>query len=419
MRTILHCDLNNFYASVECLDRPDLADKPVAVGGNEESRHGIILAKNMLAKQKGVKTGEALWQAKQKCPGLIILPPHMEKYIRFSEMAREVYLRYATRMESFGIDECWLDITAKAKTLENAEIIANEIREAIKKELGITISVGVSYNKIFAKLGSDMKKPDAVTVITPLNFKEKVWPLPADDLLFVGRATKRKLGNLNIFTIGDIANTHIEILKDALGKWGQTVYEYANGLDSSPVALFDEHSEVKSIGNSITTPRDLVNISDIKQVFYVLCESVAYRLRKHGLKGNTIQIHIRSNNLDIIERQSTLPAHCNTCALMIDTCMELFKKSYSLKTPVRSLGVRMTGLISENEDSVQLSLFDTQNTDNKYDKLERKIDDIRGRYGHHSIHRAIELRDSELQHSPIDKKVVHSLPTASHDKSLE
>lgn len=419
MRTILHCDLNNFYASVECLDRPDLADKPVAVGGNEESRHGIILAKNMLAKQKGVKTGEALWQAKQKCPGLIILPPHMEKYIRFSEMAREVYLRYATRMESFGIDECWLDITAKAKTLENAEIIANEIRETIKKELGITISVGVSYNKIFAKLGSDMKKPDAVTVITPQNFKEKVWPLPADDLLFVGRATKRKLGNLNIFTIGDIAQTHIEILKDALGKWGQTVYEYANGLDSSPVSYFDEHSEVKSIGNSITTPRDLVNLNDIKQVFYVLCESVAFRLRKHGLKGNTIQIHIRSNNFDVIERQSVLPNHCNTCALMIDTCMELFKKSYSLKTPVRSLGVRMTGLIPENEDSFQLSLFETQNPDSKYDKLERKIDDIRGRYGHHSIHRAIELRDSELQHSPIDKKVVHSLPTASHDKSLE
>jgi len=419
MRTILHCDLNNFYASVECLDSPDLADKPVAVGGNEESRHGIILAKNMLAKQKGVKTGEALWQAKQKCPGLIILPPHMEKYIRFSEMAREVYLKYATRMESFGIDECWLDITAKAKTLENAEIIANEIRETIKKELGITISVGVSYNKIFAKLGSDMKKPDAVTVITPQNFKEKVWPLPADDLLFVGRATKRKLGNLNIFTIGDIAQTHIEILKDALGKWGQTVYEYANGLDSSPVSYFDEHSEVKSIGNSITTPRDLVNINDIKQVFYVLCESVAFRLRKHGLKGNTIQIHIRSNNLDVIERQSVLPNHCNTCALMIDTCMELFKKSYSLKTPVRSLGVRMTGLIPENEDSFQLSLFEAQNPDSKYDKLERKIDDIRGRYGHHSIHRAIELRDSELQHSPIDKKVVHSLPTASHDKSLE
>lgn len=414
MRSILHCDLNNFYASVECLERPDLKGLPVAVGGSASSRHGIILAKNMPAKKMGVKTAEALWQAKQKCPDLIVLPPHPEKYLHFSSLARNIYMRYATRIESFGIDECWLDITAKAKTLEYAVKIADEIREIIKTELGITISVGVSYNKIFAKLGSDMKKPDATTLITPDNYKQKVWPLPTDEMLFVGKSTKRKLNQLSIYTIGDIANTPVPILKDALGKWGQTVHIYANGKDTSPVEYAGHDSDLKSIGNSITTPRDLTTRDDIKQVFFVLCESVAYRLRKHELKGNVIQIHVRSNTLEVIERQHALKTYSNTCAAMIDVCMDLFKKHYSLKTPVRSLGVRMTGLISEHEDYSQLSFLD--NSDNFIDKcdiLEREVDQIRSRYGHHSIHRALELRDKNLQHSPIEKNTVHSLPPSN------
>jgi len=417
LRSILHCDLNNFFASVECLYRPDLKDKPVAVGGSTKSRHGIILAKNMPAKTKGVKTGEALWQAKQKCPGLIVLPPHMEQYVHFSTLARDIYLRYATRLESFGIDECWLDITAKADTLSKAAEIADEIRLTVKEELGITISIGVSFNKIFAKLGSDMKKPDAITLITKENYRDIVWPLPADDMLYVGKATKRKLNNLNIFTIGDIANAPVELLKDVLGKWGQVVHTYALGQDTSPVALFDELSDTKSVGNSVTTPRDLTSKDDIKQVFYVLCESVAYRLRKHGLKGNVLQIHIRSNNLDIMERQCTLSNYSSTSASMIDACMELFNNNYSLKVPVRSLGMRITGLIPEHEDFTQLSMFDTTGEkDYKNDILERKIDDIRGRFGHHIIHRAIELRDTELQHSPIDKKITHSLPSPRNKK---
>jgi len=414
MSSILHCDLNNFYASVECLSRPDLDGKPVAVGGSAESRHGIILAKNMPAKIMGVKTGEALWQAKQKCPDLIILPPHMEKYMHFSSLAHDIYMRYATRIESFGIDECWLDITAKANTLEKAAEIADEIRCTIKKELGITISIGVSFNKTFAKLGSDMKKPDAITLITRDNFKEKVWPLPAEEMLYVGRATKRKLNDLNIYTIGDIANTPVPILKDALGKWGQTLHTYAMGQDKSPVELADHHSEIKSIGNSITTPRSLTTQDDIKQVFYVLCESVAHRLRAHGLKGNVLQIHVRSDGLEIIERQCTLKNYSNTCASMIGPCMDLFNKNYSLKASVRSLGMRMTGLIAESEDFTQLSLFSIcDNNEKKHDVLEREIDKIRSRYGHHSIHRAIELRDKDLQHSPIDGNIVHSLPLAN------
>lgn len=204
-RTILHCDMNNFYASVECLYNPALRGKPVAVGGDVEARHGIILAKNYEAKKYGVQTGEALWQAKQKCPGLTIVPPSFEKYLRFSRLAREIYGCYTDRIESFGLDECWLDLTGSERLFGGGKAVADKLRERIKFELGVTISVGVSHNKIFAKLGSDMKKPDATTVITRENYKDVVWPLPVSDLLFVGPATTRKLARYGIHTIGQLA----------------------------------------------------------------------------------------------------------------------------------------------------------------------------------------------------------------------
>ena len=267
MRTILHVDLNSFYASVECLYHPELRNLPVAVTGDVEARHGIILAKNQLAKQFNVKTGEAIWQAKQKCPKLICLPADYRKYLRFSRLAKTICADYTDRIESFGIDENWLDIGGSAQLFGTGPEIADTIRRRFREELGITASVGVSYNKIFAKLGSDMKKPDATTVITADNFREKVWPLPVEDLLYVGRATQRKLNSRMIKTIGDLANADLRTLKILLGVWGEVLHQYANGMDNSPVRLSGEESIVKSIGNSTTTLRDLVNEDDAKMIF--------------------------------------------------------------------------------------------------------------------------------------------------------
>ena len=234
-RVILHCDMNSFYASVECLYNPSIRNKPVAVGGSVEKRNGIILAKNDVAKRFGVKTGDALWQARQKCPNLVIVPPDFKKYIKLSRLAVEIYNSYTNLVEGFGLDECWLDVTGSTHLFGSGEEIAEAIRQRVKTELGITCSIGVSFNKIFAKLGSDMKKPDAITVITKDNYKSTVWPLPVEDLLFVGRATKQKLNRYGIKTIGDLACSNLSFLETLLGKWGSYLWGYANGLDASTV----------------------------------------------------------------------------------------------------------------------------------------------------------------------------------------
>ena len=255
MRKILHSDMNNFYASVECMLNPSLKGYPVAVCGSVEERHGIVLAKNYPAKAYGVATGEAVWQAKEKCPDLIVVPPHYEEYIKYSKLAREIYQRYTNQVEPYGMDECWLDITGFG--VGDPTAVAHEIRNTIKSELGLTVSVGVSFNKIFAKLGSDMKKPDAVTTIPHDTFREKIWSLPASDLLFVGRATKRFLDRFCIRTIGDLANTQPEFLKSHIGVNGLKLWRYANGYDDSPVMKQDYKSPVKSVGHGTTTVEDL------------------------------------------------------------------------------------------------------------------------------------------------------------------
>ena len=251
-RVILHCDMNNFYASVECMLNPELKNKPVAVCGSVEERHGIVLAKNYAAKAFGVSTGEAIWQAKQKCQDLVIVEPHYEQYMKFSKLAREIYGRYTDQIEPYGMDECWLDVTGSGCMGTGFEI-ADEIRRTVKFELGLTISAGVSFNKIFAKLGSDMKKPDAITCIEADSFREKIWCLPASDLLGVGRATEKVLSGYGIHTIGELAATSDDFLKCRLGKNGLAIKKYANGLDDSPVMLSDYVSPVKSIGHGITT----------------------------------------------------------------------------------------------------------------------------------------------------------------------
>lgn len=402
-RVILHSDLNSFYASVECLYHPKVRNLPVAVGGDPELRHGIVLAKNPEAKQYGVATGEAIWQAKQKCPNLVVFTPDYAKYLKFARLVRSIYADYTDKVEPFGLDEAWLDVSGCAK---DGEKIACEIRQRIREEIGITASVGVSDNKIFAKLGSDMKKPDATTVITRDNFRNTVWSLPAADLLYVGRSTQRKLFSINIRTIGDIARCDIGLLRTFLGKWGETLWYFANGLDASPVARIGEEQLIKSIGNSTTTPRDLTCESDVWMTMCVLCESVAARLREHGFKCRTVQIHVRDNKLYTFERQAKLghPSQVSTDILRL--AMELFRESYRWKCPIRSVGVRGADLVNAMDDK-QLAFFEDDEKEERHIKLERTVDDIRRRFGHLSIQKAVMLTDRPLTElNPKDDHVI-------------
>lgn len=402
-RMILHSDCNSFYASVECLHRPEIREKPVAVGGNVEERHGIILAKNEQAKKYGIKTGEALWQARQKCPDLVIVPPRFELYKRFSKLCHQIYLDYSNQVEPFGLDECWLDVTAQGV---NGVQLAEEIRVRIQKELGITVSIGVSYNKIFAKLGSDYKKPNAVTEIHRGNFKEIVWPLPVGDLLYVGRATQRKLQSYCKHTIGDLALTPEKTLKGWFGKWGSVLYAFANGFDNTPVARYVDHEEVKSIGNSTTTPRDLVDNEDVKIILYVLADSVARRLREHGYKGRTVSVSVRDNQLDSFVRQHTMNHYTNSTAEIAQEGMELFLKHYHWQQSVRSLGISISDLVSDSTP-LQLDLFGAGKEQLRMEQLDIAMDGLKKRFGTNAVRPAVLLQDPQL--SGFDPKRDHTI----------
>lgn len=305
-RVILHSDINSCYATIEHLHHPELAGKPLAVGGDPEARHGIVLTADYLAKKKGVKTGMALWQAKQVCPEITFVPPNMDLYLRFSRMAHEIYSDYTDLQEPYGIDECWLDVTDSKIIKGDGLTIAREISSRMKKELGVTVSVGVSFNKIFAKLGSDYKKPDAITTMYKNEFKTKAWKLPVSDLLYVGRATNSKMQKYGIHTIGDLARTDIDWITNVFGKMGTILWSFANGYDESPVKMENTSAPIKSIGNGTTTPRDLETDEDVKIVLYNLAESVAARLRKNGFKCRVVEISIRDNKLISFSRQKKL-----------------------------------------------------------------------------------------------------------------
>lgn len=404
-RVVLHADMNNFYASVECLYNPLLRDKPVAVVGDPEARHGIVLAKNYAAKHYGVKTGNPLWMARQLCPDIVFVPPHFDRYLRFSRIAREIYQEYTDQVESFGLDECWLDVTGSIGLYGSGEEIANEIRERMKAELGVTISVGVSYNKIFAKLGSDYKKPDATTVISRQNWKEIVWPLPAGDLLYVGPATQKKLDKYAIRTIGALANTRPETLQSMFGKIGGMLWAFANGLDASPVTMAGVEPVIKSIGNSTTTPKDLISDQDIKITLYLLCESVAERLREQNFQASTVEISIRYADLWGCTRQQKLATPvCNSKGIFQAT-YALFHKHRIKDKPIRSLGVRACEIsLCEH---IQVSLYEEVRQSHKQDKLELAMDDIRRRFGHASIRRGIVLADKQLSQDNPRDHVIH------------
>ena len=406
-RTIIHADLNNCYASIEMLHHPKLRGHPMAVGGSVESRHGIILARNYEARPYGVKVGQALWEARQICPGLIIVPPDYDKYMRFSRLFRDILCDYSPQVEPFGLDESWVDVSGISAHSGDGEAIANEIRERVKFELGVTVSVGVSWNKIFAKLGSDMKKPDATTVITEGNFKDVVWPLPASDLLGVGRATRAKLLRYGIKTIGGIANTDPSVLKTWFGKWGLFLYAYANGLDSSPVVWTGEENVVKSVGNSTTCPRDLECDEDAHIVFQNLAESVAERMRELGLQAKTVEISLRRNDLTGFIRQRTLRAPTHVSTELCRAAMDLLHANYSWDLPLRSIGIRGANLVPINS-ARQLSLFEDELRRDRRETLEFVIDGIRRRYGHYAIDRALLHLDAKLgKLNPKDDNVIH------------
>ena len=404
-RVILHSDCNGFYASVECLHHPEFRNKPVAVSGDAENRHGIILAKNEIAKKYNVKTGEAIWQAKQKCPELICVPPHFELYKRFSKMARRIYAEYTDKIEPFGLDEAWLDVS-DCKNMSGINI-AREINRRVKRELGITVSIGVSFNKIFAKFGSDYKKPDAVTMITRENYKNIVWNSPAGDLLYVGRATQKKLASIGIYTIGDIANADIRILRSQLGKWGDLIYGFANGYDSSPVSHMDENSDVKSIGNSTTTPKDMKTFEDVKQVMYVLCDSVARRLREQGFMAKTVAINVRDNELFTFTRQHTLETYTNLTREITTAALQIFKSNYNMERPLRSIGVSVTDFIHDTEPH-QISFLRDEKRLVENERLDKTLDNLKKRFGNYAVRPAVLLKDNELsEFNPKDDHTIH------------
>ena len=388
-RIIFHIDQNCYFASVEMISRPELKSVPMAVAGDAEVRHGIILAKNEPAKKYGIKTAEAIWQAKAKCPELVLVEAHHKKYEYYSKKLREMYSEYTDKVEPFGLDECWLDMTDCVGSFEEAEEVALEIRNRVKEEFKLTCSVGISFNKVFAKLGSDYKKPDATTVFSDSNWQEKIWPLPVADLLFVGRHTAEKLSKINVKTIGDLARTDGDYINRYLGKAGVMLWEYANGLDDAPVAESGYKRIPKSVGNSTTTAEDMTSDRQIERTLHMLSESVAERLRKHCLKGTVVQITVRDRDLCIYEKQKIIYKPTDDAKVIYTAARELFKESYDWNKGVRSIGVRCTKLVRADSRE-QLSLFTEIKKEERDDRLNRAIDDINRRYGSNVIKSAAE-----------------------------
>jgi len=384
-RIILHCDLNGFFASVECLLNPLLADVPIAVCGDPTRRHGIILAKNEKAKAFGIVTAETIWSAKQKCPDLTLVSPHREEYERYSRLCNEIYLRYTDLVEPFGIDESYLDVTGSVHLFGDGVTIADDIRRTIRQELGLTVSVGVSFNKIFAKLGSDYKKPDATTVISREHGKKIVFPLPANALLFVGKKTNEMLAQYGIHTIGDIAHSDRGVLEGLLGSAGAQIHDYAIGKDDSPVASFYTKEEVKSVGNGTTFEYDVTEYDDLKPRIAELCESVAARLRHKHLKCATLQVSVKTPEFKTTNHQKPIQPPANLTRDITRAALDLIEQHWKPGSPVRLVTITASKLVPESEAVEQLSLFTDVSEREKQEALQSTVDSIRDKYGWNSI----------------------------------
>ena len=387
-RVIFHCDLNCFYASVELLSHLELREVPVAVAGDPASRHGIILAKNEPAKQCGVKTAETIWQAKKKCPNLVLLPAHHKLYREYSKKVNAIYDEYTDLAESFGIDESWLDVTNTLHLFGgDAKALANAIRQRVKRELGLTLSVGVSFNKVFAKLGSDYKKPDATTVISRENWRSIVWPLPVGDLLYVGGAAQKLLGQYGVKTIGQLAACKKETLETLMGKMGTQLYEYANGLDSAPVRARLDAEPVKSVGNGTTFPTNLTRWEQVRAGLSALADSVAGRLRRYGMYCGGVALTIRYADFRQFTRQTRLSGPTHLQKDIYRAALTLAQQAWHAPEPIRALTVTALYLTPDGESYQQLDLLagDTTRRDEKQERLEQAMDAIRGKYGKGSI----------------------------------
>lgn len=404
-RTILHSDMNCFYASVEMMLDPSLRGKAVAVCGSTENRHGIVLAKSELAKKAGVKTGMVNWEARQRCPDLIMVKPQYEQYLKYSELARNIYQRYTDQVEPYGMDECWLDVGGSRSVCGSGMEIAENIRQTVKEELGLTVSIGVSFNKIFAKLGSDMKKPDAITEIRKDEFKEKIWSLPASDLLFVGRATTAKLEKYDITTIGGIANADPQFLKRLLGVNGLALWRSAAGLDDSPVMHKDFVSPIKSVGHGITCTADLKNEDEVWKVMLELSQDIGHRLRIHKLKASGVQISIRSNDLGFRQYQAPLTLATQSPSVIAHKAIQIFRDNYRWIMPVRAVTVRAINLRPKNEPE-QIDLFTDMRQLERLDRLDDCIEDIRRRFGKRAVFQACLLGDLKMPFDSRDKVVM-------------
>ena len=398
-RIILHSDLNNFYATCECLLHPELQGKPVVVCGKVENRHGVVLAKNNIAKQAGIKTGMTLYEARTILSDIVAVEAHHSLYYEYSKRVKQIYLEYTDKVESFGIDEAWLDVSESQNFFESAEQLAYQIKERIKTEIGLTVSIGVSFNKIFAKLGSDMKKPDAVTVITRDNFKEKIWKLPACEMLMVGKSLKNKLYELGIETIGDLANFDLKFLKAKFGKWGETLWNYANGRDVSVVKKFGEQEEIKSVGNSLTYYRDLKTSKEVEPLLFMLAESVATRMRAYGVgMARTVRLYVVDNDMQSFVRQAKLLHASDNSSDIASGAFALFEKNFDWRTRVRGVGITATDFVKEE----QLS-FDCEQMQKEKDKsIDVTVDKLRSRFGHNIINRGFVLTDPKLEEMNIN-----------------
>lgn len=387
-RVILHCDCNAFYASVECLLHPAYWNVPMAVCGDPENRRGVVLAKNERAKRLGVQTAETIWQARRKCPELILALPHRDQYAKYSKQVNAIYRRYTDLVEPFGIDESWLDVTGSQKLFGSGPEIADRLRQEVKRETGLTISVGVSFNKIFAKLGSDYKKPDATTVISRENYRDIVFPLSVGSLLYVGKSVRETLQKMRLRTIGELACASREALVASLGKIGGELYDYANGLDESPVKSVYEPKEVKSVGNGLTFKRNLIGWEDIRLGITVLADTVATRMRRSGVKCYTVQLSIRNPSFKTISRQKPLLTPTFLAKELTDAAMEILEGCWNPNAPIRMLTLTGMNLVPADEaPGEQLSLFEhsRQEERQKQEKLETTLDAIRAKFGKDAV----------------------------------
>lgn len=407
-RAILHSDMNNFYASVECLHNPELRNKPVAVCGSVTERRGIVLAKNYHAKAFGVKTGEAVWEAQQKCKDLVIQPPHYDLYMKYSRLARNIYERYTDQMESMGPDESWLDITGSLSYFRKEPCdLAYEIKETVKEELGLTVSVGVSYNKIFAKLGSDMKKPDAVTVIEEDTFRDKIWLLPATDMLGVGYATHKKLSKMAVYTIGDLARLKPEFLEKKFGVAGRFLWTSANGLDTSAVADSGFSIPIKSVGHGSNSLADLKSSDEVWPFMLSLTQDIGHRLRACEKYAVGVSVYTRDNKLFGREYQKKFTVPTQSPFILASEAFMLFEKRHTWVNPLRSVCVRAIYLVDER-NPYQLSIFEDNERTERIERLDSTVDRLRSRFGRNIIQPAILCQNIKL---PDESEVEMIMPS--------